>query len=96
MNVFITGKEKVGIKREVIEICNEIIHLDSRIEPLDALHIATAIAEKCSNFLFIDYGISGNFKLKKFAKNYNLNLLDFGIKLNADLKRISDGMIWRE
>ena len=96
INRFVEGCDKVGLKKEVIEKCNEILVIDKRIEPLDALHISTAVVEKCDDFVFIDYGIKNSLLLNRFAKENGLNLLKFAIKKNSDYKRVSDEMIWRE
>lgn len=79
--------KRVGLTKETIQLCNEILSMDSRINPLDALHIATAISEKCRNFLFIDYELARSSVLNKFAKDHGLNLVDFAIPKNKDNRR---------
>jgi predicted nucleic acid-binding protein len=79
--------EKVGLSRETVELCNWIISMDRRIGPLDALHVATAVSEKCKSFVFIDYGLKNNIILKKFTKERGLALVNFAIKDNTDIKK---------
>ena len=62
---FFNRCEFVGLSRETIALCNQIFYIDDRMDPLDALHIATAISEKCQNFMFIDYALKENIEIKK-------------------------------
>lgn len=83
---FFNKCEKVGLTKRTLEVTNNLLSLDERLEPLDAIHIATAISEGCTNFVFIDYALKDNTVVRKFAKENGLNLINFGIKENADTK----------
>lgn len=100
MNALIKGFfdkcEIVGLSKEAIQICNELLSADNRLDPLDILHIATAISERCQNFMFIDYELNENLQVKKFAKSHELNLIHFGIKENSDIKKPTKSFIWHE
>lgn len=61
---FYSKCEFVGVSRETIKLTYEIISRDERLEPLDALHIASAIKEGCNTFVFIDEELKQNKILK--------------------------------
>ena len=93
---FLRRCEKLGLSRETIATCNEILSLDPRIDPLDAVHIATAISEDCTHFVFIDYALGENTTIRTFAKQRGLNLLNFAIAANVDDQRKGRGFSWLE
>jgi len=84
---FFNNCEMVGLSKGTIEMCNKILSLDKRIDPLDALHLSTAINENCRNIILIDQTILENIKIKNLCKENELNLINFGIKKNMDIKR---------
>ena len=81
---------KIGLTRDTIQLTNEILSQDPRLEPLDALHIATAISEGCKTFIFIDYHLKENVWLHSYIKSKGLHLTPFNIPENRDTKRLTD------
>ena len=80
--------EKVGLKKETINLCSKILtEVDNRLEPLDALHIATAIVEGCKTFIFIDECLKNNEKIRKFAKEQGIYLTSLNWQINEDKKK---------
>jgi len=93
---FLKSTERVGITKQSIRLCNEILNLDERIDPLDALHLSIALAEGCYGFLVMDNGLKENSKLRKYLKEKGLLLIIFNIKENKDNKRLSGNFIMQE
>ncbi len=85
---FFNECEKVGLKKETIKLCSKILtEIDERLEPLDALHIATAIIEKCNTFIFIDQGLKNNERIRKFVKDNGIYLTSLNFPENEDRKK---------
>ncbi len=89
LDPFFNECEKVGLKKETINLCSKILtEIDDRLEPLDALHIATAIIEKCNTFIFIDQGLKDNEKIKKFIKEEGIYFMPINLSENEDKRKI--------
>lgn len=78
------GFTKVGIKREAIILAGNILKIDEKIGPFDALHFACAAVEGCKLFFFIDKEIKNNQLIKEKAKEYGMALAPFDLPENLD------------
>lgn len=78
--------EFVVINRETIELANRILNKDSRLDPLDILHLSCAISGGCKTFLFIDNGIKNSQTINELIKRDfpNFYLSPFNIPKNQD------------
>jgi len=89
--------EKTGLKKETFEIADNLIKFDDRLDPLDTLHISTAIVEGCKTFIFIDYKLKDNRKVDKYLKEkYGLFLTPFNIPKNEDSRKPNQKFTWVE
>ncbi len=89
LETFFNNCERVGLKKETINLCSKILtEIDNRLEPLDALHISTAIVEGCKTFVFIDETLKNNEKIRKFVKNQGIYLTSLNWPINQDKKKI--------
>jgi len=83
---FFKNCEFIGTDKEAIYLANEILREDERLDPLDVLHLSSAIAGSCDGFLFMDKKIKESNVAKRIAKEHKLKLIPFDIEKNKDQK----------
>lgn len=89
LNHFFEQCEKIGLTKDTMALANKISEGDSRLGPVDVLHLASAMSNECKSFLFMDEKIENSEFIKRFIKDeyYSFNLSPFNIKENEDNKR---------
>ncbi len=76
--------EIVGITKETISLCRDILTEDDRLDPLDVLHFSCAVCSGCKTFIFIDKKIKDSKIIRRIAKEKDFHLTPFDIPANLD------------
>lgn len=84
LDAFFKDCKFLSITKKAIEIANNILNEDNRLDPMDVLHFSIAISEKCSGFMFIDGKIKTSKVIKEYSKKHQVTLIPFDTPQNMD------------